>query len=110
MARIQLIDEVADAIRLFPDAYRAGVVGPDGYPDILIGQSRIHPDSKCNAGSLSDDACVEGVDKSFTHEWFEYIYESGWQYYRDNINSSSTVKQNNAKKSIGRHQNSPASK
>ena len=95
-----VIDEVADAIRLFPDAYRAGVVGPDGYPDILIGQSRIHPDSKCNAGSLSDDACVEGVDKSFTHEWFEYIYESGWQYYRDNINSSSTVKQNNAKKAL----------
>lgn len=34
------------AIRKFPSHYRAGVLGPDAYPDILSGQQSIHPDEK----------------------------------------------------------------
>jgi hypothetical protein len=35
--------KILDAIRAFPDQYRAGVLGPDAYPDILTGQQVIHP-------------------------------------------------------------------
>jgi hypothetical protein len=38
--------ELANAVRNWPDYYRAGVVGPDAYPDIPTGQMIIHPDSK----------------------------------------------------------------
>ena len=34
------------AIRAYPSHYRAGVLGPDAYPDILSGQQSIHPDEK----------------------------------------------------------------
>jgi len=34
---------VADAILAFPEVFRAGSCGPDGYPDVYIGQSIIHP-------------------------------------------------------------------
>ncbi|SET56821.1 PLAT/LH2 domain-containing protein [[Clostridium] polysaccharolyticum] len=35
--------EVRTAILQHPEAFRAGAVGPDFYPDIIIGQSDIHP-------------------------------------------------------------------
>lgn len=35
--------EIAAAILAQPDAFRAGSCGPDGYPDLYIGQSIIHP-------------------------------------------------------------------
>ncbi len=34
--------DLEDALRLYPDTYLAGVVGPDAYPDIATGQQRIH--------------------------------------------------------------------
>ena len=34
---------VLDALKKNPDQYRAGVLGPDAYPDILTGQQVIHP-------------------------------------------------------------------
>ncbi len=36
-------DDVRDAIISAPKAFRAGSIGPDFYPDMLIGQSIIHP-------------------------------------------------------------------
>ena len=36
--------ELLNALRRFPGHYRAGVVGPDAYPDILTGQQCIHVD------------------------------------------------------------------
>ena len=35
--------EFQDAIQSYPDAFRAGALGPDMYPDILTGQMYIHP-------------------------------------------------------------------
>ena len=45
------------AIRAFPEAYRAGVVGPDVFPDIVVGQSLIHVDNSADNpdGWTSDD-------------------------------------------------------
>ncbi len=45
-------DEFYDAIRHYPEAFRAGSLGPDFYPDILIGQMYIHPfDEEAYVGS-----------------------------------------------------------
>src|SRR3954453_3012689 len=33
------------ALTNFPDYYRAGSVGPDGFPDLVFGQSIIHPEN-----------------------------------------------------------------
>ncbi|MBP7416044.1 MAG: hypothetical protein KA831_05270, partial [Pyrinomonadaceae bacterium] len=34
---------VLDALKKNPDQYRAGILGPDAYPDVLTGQQVIHP-------------------------------------------------------------------
>ena len=51
------------AIRTYPSHYRAGVLGPDAYPDILSGQQSIHPDEK---GS--------GV-KGGSNTWLQYMWD-----------------------------------
>jgi hypothetical protein len=35
--------EVCDALEAHPGAFMAGAIGPDAFPDIVIGQSYIHP-------------------------------------------------------------------
>jgi hypothetical protein len=41
---IDVPQEVRDAIRDFPGAFYAGAVGPDFFPDMVLGQMAIHPD------------------------------------------------------------------
>ncbi len=36
---------ILDAVRQYPEQFRAGAIGPDAYPDILTGQQLIHPAS-----------------------------------------------------------------
>ena len=43
-------NRIAESIRSYPDYYRGGVVGPDGFPDIYVGQAFIHPDTRCENG------------------------------------------------------------
>ena len=62
--------EIAEAIRNYPDFYRGGCVGPDGFPDLLFGQTIIHPDWKADGGT-------------YTYEWLAHIYSSAWSYYSD---------------------------
>ncbi len=53
---------IVDALNRFPRAFRAGVLGPDAYPDLMTGQSVIHAeDADHGAGS---DA------------WLVFIYDS----------------------------------
>ena len=35
---------ILSALKAYPSQYRAGILGPDAYPDILTGQQVIHPD------------------------------------------------------------------
>ncbi len=49
---------IVQALHAHPNAFRAGVLGPDAYPDILAGQRVIHPDDH---GGGSD-------------AWLRYIY------------------------------------
>ena len=51
--------ELLSALRANPQQYRAGVIGPDAYPDILTGQQVIHPDKSRPDG---------------TNSWLEYLW------------------------------------
>ena len=58
-----LPDEFQDAISSYPDAFRAGALGPDMYPDILTGQMYIHPeDPNIDSGKWVTHLC-EAVNK-----------------------------------------------
>jgi len=37
--------KVTAALRAWPEYYNAGVIGPDGFPDLIMGQSIIHPEN-----------------------------------------------------------------
>ena len=54
-------DEFIDALLSYPAAFRAGVLGPDFYPDMLTGQSYIHP-YDAEAGIGVGDWLMELVD------------------------------------------------
>lgn len=55
---------ILSALRTAPQQYRAGVLGPDAYPDILTGQQVIHPDE---AHALDNGA--GGSNAWLTHLW-----------------------------------------
>lgn len=56
------------ALRSAPKQFRAGVLGPDAYPDILTGQQIIHP----------DEAAPPGSGASGSDAWLTYIYDRGF--------------------------------
>ncbi len=49
---------VVQALQQYPSYYNAGVIGPDGFPDLTMGQSVIHP-----------------VD---TGQWLAFLLDSAW--------------------------------
>jgi len=55
--------EVVTALQDWPQFYNAGVVGPDGFPDITYGQVVIHP--------------------VHTGQWMRHIFNSGWAAQAD---------------------------
>ncbi|MEP4051077.1 MAG: zinc dependent phospholipase C family protein [Litorimonas sp.] len=42
----KLPPEVCEALRDHPKAFRAGAIGPDAFPDLVVGQSFVHPGTK----------------------------------------------------------------
>lgn len=48
--KIKVPDEYLTAILSYPDYFRAGSIGPDGFPDIYVGQVFAHPKTKLSAG------------------------------------------------------------
>lgn len=54
---------IAEALRRYPDAYRAGVIGPDAFPDLVTGQTLVHPET----------------GDSITDEWLAYLWEQAWR-------------------------------
>ncbi len=67
---------IVEALQKFPEAYRAGVVGPDAYPDVYFGQSAIHPDTRF--GNDTHPNYADGPD-SVTDEWLAYMWEQAWR-------------------------------
>lgn len=66
--RYGVMPEIAQAVRNHPAAYRAGCIGPDGFPDLTFGQMIVHPDWKAAGGT-------------YTHEWLNHMYNVAWTYY-----------------------------
>jgi hypothetical protein len=65
--------DILNAIRSHPEQFRAGVLGPDAYPDILTGQQAIHPDNSRPSG---------------TDSWLQYL----WREASSGPSSSSAAK------------------
>jgi formylglycine-generating enzyme required for sulfatase activity len=61
IGRYQVDNSVVDAIKQYKSQYRAGVLGPDAYPDLITGQQIIHSNNKSVNGTVSND-------------WLEYIW------------------------------------
>jgi hypothetical protein len=56
------------ALKGGPRQFRAGVLGPDAYPDILTGQQIIHP----------DESASEGHGASGSDAWLTWIHRKGF--------------------------------
>ena len=56
--------QILAALKAAPDRYRAGVLGPDAYPDIMTGQQIIHPEV-----AKDDSGRVIGSDAWLNHMW-----------------------------------------
>ncbi len=70
-------DEIADAIRSYPGSFAAGAIGPDGFPDILFGQSIMHPDLRCDYTSDNDGDCnTLSNKKSYSYDWLKLLYDN----------------------------------
>ena len=54
--------KILAALRSNPAQYRAGIIGPDAYPDILTGQKVIHP-------GVNDTGIPGGSNTWFRHLW-----------------------------------------
>jgi hypothetical protein len=54
---------LVSALQAWPSYYNAGVIGPDGFPDLVMGQSIIHP--------------VE------TGDWLAYVLDKAWDAQSD---------------------------
>ena len=59
------------AIQAYPRSYRAGTLGPDGYPDMYIGQAFIHPGPTFVTGSMG----VKKIDGTYTDEWLQQQWD-----------------------------------
>jgi hypothetical protein len=55
--------ELVAALRDWPQFYNAGVIGPDGFPDLTYGQAVIHPFK--------------------TGEWLGHVFAKGWEAQTD---------------------------
>jgi hypothetical protein len=59
----EVAQPIVDALRAKPAFYNAGVIGPDGFPDLVFGQSVIHPEQ--------------------TGKWLEHIFVKAWAAQTD---------------------------
>lgn len=75
---------VRNSIRNHPTYFRAGVLGPDAFPDIIYGQSIIHPDNRCENGAeeLGDGDCSSSTSATVSDQWLQHVFYSGWSYYQ----------------------------
>lgn len=58
-------EETLEALRLARPQYRAGLLGPDAYPDILTGQQVIHPEG-------AETGVPSGSDAWLAHVWVNF--------------------------------------
>lgn len=60
LEKARLPKDVCQSIRDYPDYFLAGAIGPDGFPDIIAGQTVVHP----------------GVENGWkTSDWLNHLYQ-----------------------------------
>ncbi|HZM80393.1 MAG TPA: FG-GAP-like repeat-containing protein, partial [Candidatus Limnocylindrales bacterium] len=75
----QVHPAIRDAISQYPSFYYAGAVGPDGFPDLAFGQSKIHPtDTGTWIARVLDMAWAAQTDAAFTPA--ERLQVLAWSY------------------------------
>lgn len=52
-------DFVAEAVTEFPEYFRAGSIGPDGFPDLIAGQLWVHVNNGKENGGLDSSVPFE---------------------------------------------------
>lgn len=57
------------ALRAAPQQFRAGVLGPDAYPDILTGQQVIHPEAA---------HAIENLGAGGSNAWLSHLWQRGF--------------------------------
>jgi len=67
---------ILSALKNAPSQYRAGVIGPDGYPDLLTGQQIIHPAGRVTPGENDDDINPGGPGPN---PWLEHLWEVAFE-------------------------------
>lgn len=73
--------EVVDALTDWPEFYNAGVIGPDGFPDLTFGQSVIHPeDTGLWLRHIFDSAWAAQGDSSYSEEQQSQILAFAYGY------------------------------
>lgn len=66
--KVKVPDDVVNALRLHPEAYRSGNIGPDIFPDFYTGFLKIHaghPNEGANSGKWQTD------------DWLKFLLASG---------------------------------
>jgi hypothetical protein len=66
---------VAQALAQYPAFYNAGVIGPDGFPDLIYGQSIIHP------GTTATPEAEAAM--AHTGAWLRHVLTTAWQAQGD---------------------------
>jgi hypothetical protein len=67
-AEYPVIPEVCASIQAYPSFYNAGVIGPDGFPDLTFGQAVIHPEE--------------------TGKWLRHLHQAAWALWDANPGSA----------------------
>lgn len=76
--RYRVDDQTLEALRLGRAQYRAGVLGPDAYPDILTGQQVIHPEGEETGVPDGSDAWLGHVWNSFGDDPWQRAFRLGF--------------------------------
>ena len=86
--------QILQALRQYPEQFRAGVLGPDAFPDILTGQQIIHP------GGAPDSEDPQGLDVNFNgpgpDPWLSYLWARAFTGCRPDGTSCSSDDENPA--------------
>ena len=72
LGEFEVDPRIQQALRHNGPQFRAGVVGPDAYPDMLTGQQLIHPGTNMahpGDAAVGENASAPGTDAWLTHIW-----------------------------------------
>jgi hypothetical protein len=66
---------ICDAVKANKGYYLAGVIGPDGFPDLTFGQGVIHPDGRCTYDATNyDGTCADGSSSTWALDWTKRLW------------------------------------